>query len=156
MTRRRGAAALARSMSGFTVFEMLVALAILTIVMGTGSMLLRRPSPGVQIEASARNLCAALRLTRSRAIATNAEMSLTIDLGTKTFVSPIISETAFPHEASVRFTVADRLRTSRATGGFLFFPSGGSTGGEVIIEGPGKRAVVTVNWLTGETRCEIS
>ncbi len=154
MTRRR--AAPAPGMAGFTVLEMLVALAILTMVMGTGSMLLRRPSPGVQIEASARNLCAALRLTRSRALATNAETTLTIDLATKSFVSPVISETAFPREAEVQFTVADRMRTSRTAGGFLFFPGGGSTGGEVTIQAPGKRIVINVNWLTGETRCEVS
>ncbi len=145
-----------RSMRGFTVFEMLVAVAILTLVMGAGSALLRPPSPGLQIEASARNLCAALRMTRARAIASNAELTLTVDLARRNFVSPVISPTAFPRDAVIEFTVADRLKTSRTAGGFLFFPSGASTGGDVTIRGPGRTAVVTVNWMTGETRCDIS
>ncbi len=146
----------ARAMRGFTILEMLAALAILTLVMGAGSALLRPPSPGLQIEASARNLCAALRMTRARAIAGNAELTLTVDVARRKFASPVISPTAFPRDAVIEFTVADRQKTSRTAGGFLFFPSGASTGGDVTIRGPGRTAVVTVNWMTGETRCDIS
>jgi general secretion pathway protein H len=142
--------------SGFTVFEMLVALAILTMAMASSTVLLRPPSSNVQIETSARSLCAALRLTRSRAIATNSEIALTVDIARKTFASPIISETAFPRDATVEFTVADTQRAGPTKGGFMFYPSGSSTGGDVTIRGPSRRAEVSVNWLTGETRCDIS
>jgi general secretion pathway protein H len=152
----RGRGRFVRRGGGFTVLEMLVAMAILTLVMGTATVLLRPPSSNLQIEASARSLCAALRLTRSRAIATNAELAVTIDLARKIFVSPVISETAFPREAIVEFTVADGQRTGRSTGGFLFFPSGSSTGGDVSIRGPSRRALISINWLTGEARCDIS
>jgi general secretion pathway protein H len=37
----------------------------------------------------------------------------------------------------------------------LFFPGGGSTGGDITIEISGNRAAIDVNWLTGATRCSL-
>jgi general secretion pathway protein H len=141
---------------GFTLVEMLAALAIIAMVAATAIPLLRPPSKGLRIDASARSLCAALRSTRARAIATNSEMALVIDIARKTYRSPGISEMALPPDAAVEMIVADSQREGPTRGGFLFFPSGGSSGGEVTLSISGKRAKISVNWLTGEARCEIA
>ena len=90
-----------------------------------------------------------------RAVATNEAMALTLDLTRKTFLSPAIAETALPDEAQVRISIASEQRSAGAKAGIVFFPGGGSTGGDITIEMGGNRAEIAVNWLTGETRCGL-
>lgn len=141
---------------GFTLLEMLVVLAMLGLVAGVALPSLRQTPPGLRIEASARTLCAALRLTRMRAIATNSEMTLMVDADRKTYWSPAVRETALLQEAAIEMAVADSQRHGRNRGGFLFFPGGGSTGGDIGLTLFGRRAAIHVNWLTGEARCVMS
>ncbi len=141
--------------AGFTLIEMLVVLAILALVAGMSSQLTRPASPKLRVEAAARALCAAARATRVRAIATNQEVSLFIDVGRKKFYSPVVAETSLPSEARINLSVAGGQRQGPTGGAITFFPTGGSTGGDVSIEFAGARATVGVNWLTGETRCNV-
>lgn len=134
---------------------MLAALAILALVGAASLPLLRPPSPGLQVEAAARGLCAALRSTRTRAVAANSPMALTVDVARKSYRSPLIGETSMPRDATIELTVADQQRESATNGGFLFYPSGQSSGGELTLLSGGRRARVSVNWLTGEARCEV-
>ena len=101
-------------------------------------------------------MCAALRLTRTRAIATNQEVTFVVDLARKTYQSVAIPETILPRAIGLELTVADSQRESSVRGNFLFFPSGGSSGGDLMLVLGGKRAMINVNWLTGEARCEVS
>jgi general secretion pathway protein H len=150
----RGGAA--KRNAGFTLMEMLVVLAILALVAGMASQLTRPASPRLRIEAAARALCAAARATRTRAIATNSETTLTVDLARKSFFSPAVAETAFPPEARVELSVARIRGGSAASGAITFFPGGGSTGGDIVISYANLRAAIGVNWLTGETTCDLT
>ena len=115
----------------------------------------RRPSPRLRVESAARSLCAALRQTRMRAIAANEEMALTVDLRRKTFFSPTVGEKPLPNDAQIDLTVSAIERRSRNKADFAFYPSGGSSGGEMSIALSGVRAQIAVNWLTGATRCAV-
>ncbi|MGO9772921.1 MAG: type II secretion system protein [Roseiarcus sp.] len=141
---------------GFTLMEMLVVLTILALVAGMASQLTHPASPRLRVQAAARALCAAARATRTRAIATNTEATLTLDLARKSFFSPVVSETAFPREASVEVSFARAQRANRTSAGIVFYPGGGSTGGDVVIELSSHRATIGVNWLTGETTCDLT
>lgn len=152
---RRACRGYARN-AGFTLIEMLAAIAIVALVAGVAVPLLRPPPQGLQLEAAARALCAALRLTRTRAIATNQEIALVVDVERKSYRSPVIAETILPRAAGVELTVADARRESPQIGDFLFFPGGGSTGGDVTLLLGGRRATINVNWLTGDARCDIT
>ena len=141
--------------AGFTLLEMLVVLALIGLISGMSAQLLRPPSPNLRIEAAARALCATLRATRTRAIATNGEAAVTIDLARKSFSSPVGGEAALPREAEVEINVASSQRESRQMAGILFYPDGSSTGGGVILQLSGRRAAIDVNWLTGEAKCGL-
>lgn len=141
--------------AGFTLMEMLVVLAIIAFVASMSSRLLRPTSPRLRVEAAARALCSAARATRVRAVATNQEATLFIDVARKSFSSAVTAETALPSEARVDLSVAGGQRLGGGVGGIVFFPTGGSTGGDVSIELAGARAHVGVNWLTGATTCEV-
>lgn len=151
MNRRPRRRAMARA--GFSLVEMLAVLAILALVAGVATQLTRRPSPRLRVESAARALCAALRTTRMRAIASNEELALTIDLRRKAFFSPVVAETALPRDATIDLAVSSRERQGQASAGVSFHPSGGSSGGAVSIVIEGARADIEVNWLTGVTRC---
>ncbi|ATQ66520.1 MULTISPECIES: prepilin-type N-terminal cleavage/methylation domain-containing protein [Methylosinus] len=153
MSRRAPTGSSARA--GFSLIEMLAALAILALVAGLATQLGRRPSPRLRVESAARSLCAALRQTRMRAIAANEEMALTVDLRRKTFFSPTVGEKPLPNDAQINLTVSAIERRSRDKADFAFYPSGGSSGGEMSIALPGVRAQIAVNWLTGATRCAV-
>jgi general secretion pathway protein H len=148
---RKGARA-----AGFTLVEMLVVLALIGLVGGLSAQLLRPPPANLRVEAAARVLCATLRATRTRAIATNAEAAVTIDLARKTFYSPVGGEAALPDDATVEIDVASSQRQSSQLAGILFFPDGASTGGDVVIQLYGRRAKIDVNWLTGEAKCDLT
>jgi general secretion pathway protein H len=140
---------------GFSLLEMLAVLAILALIAGMSTQLARPPSPRLRMEASARALCAALRMTRMRAITANEELSVTFDLERKSYFTPA-GETALPQDMAVELSIANSRKYGGGGGGILFYPSGGSSGGDVAIVSTEGRAAIGVNWLTGATRCEVS
>lgn len=139
--------------AGFTMLEMLVVLALLSLVMGSSMQLLRPPSDKLRVDSAARALCGALRATHARAVATNTELQVGVDLARKTFVSPVAAEASLPADAAIRLDVAQGQRYGDKAGAIVFFPDGTSTGGGVAIDLPGGAARIDVNWLTGETSC---
>ena len=76
------------SAAGFTLLEMLVVIVILALATAVAMPMLARPSDGVRVQATARDLINALRLTR--AMARNAEVALAIDVDKRTFASAAI------------------------------------------------------------------
>lgn len=146
-------ASVKRSDAGFSMLESLVILAIIALVAGMSTQLLRPPSAKLRVEAAARALCATLRAARSRAVATNRDMSVIIDLDRKTYWSPIAGESALPSDAALTLNVANTQQLSARSGAIAFFPDGSSTGGDLTLEGAGARTKISVNWLTGEAIC---
>jgi general secretion pathway protein H len=136
------------------MLEMLVALAIVGLAGALAAGLLRPPSPRLRLEGAARALCAALRAAHSRALATSAPTELIFDLAEKTYVSPSNGRTALPRDIALRLNVAhDETRGERAA--IRFFADGGSTGGDIKMELGGRRAEISVNWLTGGASCAL-
>lgn len=145
-----------RPRGGFTLLEMLAVLALIALLAGLSTQLVRPAAPRLRLEAAARGLCAALRATRALAISTNQEATLVLDLHRKTYSSPSVRETPFPAEARVQVSVANGQRDARESAGLMFYPSGGSTGGDITLEIGDNRAAIQVNWLSGATRCDMS
>lgn len=141
--------------AGFTMLETIVVLAIVSLAVGMGTQLLRPPSGKLKLESATRTLCATLRATRSRAIATNAETSVVIDLFEKSYASPVGAVGRLPAEAEITLDIANTQRLSERRGAISFFPDGTSTGGDVTVLTSAARATIGVNWLTGEARCAV-
>jgi general secretion pathway protein H len=140
------------SAAGFTLMEMLVVIAILALATAVAMPILARPSDGVRLQATARDLINALRLTRAMAITRNAEIALTIDVDKRTFASAAVRMQSFGPDIAAELTFAEPERTTRSTGGFRFFPDGSSSGGDVRFRLRGSEARICVNWLTGEAQ----
>lgn len=139
---------------GFTMLEMLVALAIIGMAGALAAQLLRPQSSRLRLEAATRALCATLRAARSRAIAINAPAAVTFDLANKTYASPVGGLAVLPKEIALRLEVASREARGEAAS-IRFFPDGGATGGDIALDLGGRRAEISVNWLTGGTSCAL-
>ncbi|KAF2992323.1 hypothetical protein MJC1_00704 [Methylocystis sp. MJC1] len=144
-----------RRRAGFTMLESLVVLALIALLAGMSSQLLRPPSARMRLEAATRGFCATLRATRSRAIATNGEAAVVVDLFSKTYASPVGGVGKLPADAQIGLDVANTQRLSERSGAITFFPDGGSTGGDMILQTPEARATISINWLTGEAKCGL-
>jgi general secretion pathway protein H len=121
---------------GFTLIEMIVVLAILALMLGL--VIARGPmhSARLDAEAAARELTAALRLARGRAIAEERPVSVALA----------------PDRYQVEGLAAHSVPTDVALSGssvIRFAPDGSSSGGTIAVRTAKSSVTIVVNWLTG-------
>ncbi len=147
-----------RPAAGYTLVELLVVLAILGLITAIALPMFANALPGAELKAAARNLGADMRLARSRAIAGNRDVALSVDLPERRYaVSGEGPERWLPEEITIDVLTArselegeDALRPRRAR--IRFFPDGSSTGGRVSLSRGGRTYHVGVDWLTGRVK----
>jgi general secretion pathway protein H len=146
MRRRRPATA---DVAGFTLFEMLVVLAIL----GFALVLIIGYKPpwsrGFDIDATAGELASQLRLVRSEAIAENRPVALQLDLSGHRYRAGAAPPRALPAALSLALLTVVGERQSVDVGNIRFNPDGSSTGGRIVLADGSRRVAVGVDWLTG-------
>ena len=135
--------------AGFTLPELLVALAILgfSLVLLVGY---RAPwSRGFDIDTTAAELAAQLRLVRSEAITEDRPAALRIDLAKHHYRAGAAAPRALPAGLSLSLLTIEGERQSTGVGDIRFNPDGSSTGGRIILAERGRRVAVGVDWLSG-------
>lgn len=142
--------------AGFTLLETIVVLSLIALLAGMASPLLRSPSERLRLESAMNTFCATLRSTRARAIASNVEKIVVIDLVNKTYVSSASVNGKLPADASIQLQVANTQHLGDNFGSIIFFPDGSSTGGNLIFKILGAQAIIGINWLTGGAKCVVS
>ena len=135
---------------GFTLIELVVALAVAALVLAIAVPMLSGTSARAQFRASAHEVAAALRETRSRAITSGRSAALIIDVEHGVYRG---DASATPHwlpkGIHLVLTTTTQERRSEGSGAIRFFPDGSSTGGGVRLMEDDKRYDVLVDWLTG-------
>jgi prepilin-type N-terminal cleavage/methylation domain-containing protein len=129
-------AAAAHRRAGFTLIEMVVVLAVLGLVLGF--LGLQRPtrSARLELEAAARALTGALQLARSRAIAENRSVTVTI------------GPASYAWDGGVPRPLPARI-VARDAATIAFAANGSSSGGAITLQAGERVAMVKVEWLTG-------
>lgn len=140
---------------GFTLVEMLAILAALALVAALSTPLLRPPSDGLVLQRAAREMAAALRATRARAILRNGETDFVIDLARNVYFASDLPETKLPADTTLTLVVAKLERSAAeaardARQAVRFYPDGTSSGAEIELKLRRATAAVKVNWLTGQ------
>lgn len=131
-----------RDNRGFTLIEMIVVLAIIAVAIGLVMPLLGRSGSRAALTAAAGLIRAAMTEARATAIAEDRAVVFRGDPNGGYWVDgrhhPLGSATGSEM----------RIRT---TGSALiaFFPSGGSSGGRVLVQGPNSRREIAVDAVTG-------
>jgi general secretion pathway protein H len=135
---------------GFTLIEVVVVLGVLALVTALVLPMLSGTQSKADVQASARDLAAALRLTRNLAMTHGQTEAFVVDTTSGAFR---VGSSAAPHRVSsgvslVLITATQEL-IDEHTGSIRFFADGSSTGGGIRLAKGKNRDQVLVDWLTG-------
>jgi general secretion pathway protein H len=133
--------------AGFTLIEILVVLVILGLTVALVAARGPARNAGLEARAAASEVVQTLRIGRSRAIAEDRPVVVMLDLSSHRLALDGALRAARCHPPSGRRPGARREAPRRAI--FDFAPDGSATGGRVILGRPGRRFLVSVDWLTG-------
>jgi general secretion pathway protein H len=138
--------------AGFTLIEVLVVIVILGLTVALVAARGPARNAGLETRAATSEAVQTLRLGRSRAIAEDRPVAVTIDLPSHRVALDGVLRAALPAWIPLADRMADGTEPRRAV--FDFAPDGSATGGIVVLGNPGRRFLVSVDWLTG--RIDIS
>lgn len=138
---------------GFTLFELLVVLALLALVAVMVPAMLTRGFPATSLKAAAREVAAGLRETRGRAIGRNTEVAFTVDVDARSYrVGGKGADRTLPRALEIALYTAERELIDSGAGSIRFFADGSSTGGRVTVSYQTQSYDIVVDWLTGQVK----
>jgi general secretion pathway protein H len=129
--------------------EMLVVVAVLGFALAL--VVTRGPmrSRGLEMQGAVSEVVQALRLARSRAIASNGPSRVIVDVAARSFRIDAGRPTVLPADVAVSVTAV----TSEGLGGVLaairFNGDGSASGGRIGLADGQRTAIIGVDWLTG-------
>lgn len=133
--------------AGFTLIEILVVLAIVTLaialIAGRGQL----GSRTLSAEAAAVQMATDLRAARAQAILHNRPVAVTIDLDRRVWTAGDGTKRRFPRATEIRITtVAGETRAKTAA--ISFQPDGSCTGGSVVLVDGARQWRIGIDWLS--------
>lgn len=143
-------AALRRRAGGFTLIELVVALALAALAVALVPPALNKLCDGVQYRDTVRSVVTQLRAARQRALLDGTEVRFFVDLAGRRFGLDPQALKPLPDSLQMRVVVAGIEWSDRQVGAIRFLPQGGATGGSVdVLRADGAGGVrITVDWLS--------
>ena len=136
--------------SGFTLLELLVVLAVLSLVLAIGVPRLVSALPGVETKRTASDLAAVLKDARFQAIRSSFETAVVLDLGARQYrVEGESQSHSLPAGLEITLTTGGASSPGGRSGEIAFYADGSSSGGRVALGQGGHVYHVDVDWLTG-------
>ncbi len=143
--RRAGA----RADAGFTLFELIVVIAIMALMVTIVAAHKSPVSPAVHARAAAREIAGALRTARSEAIMSNRSVSFSVDSAGRRYWWSQRTPQLLSSDLNVALLTTKDQMVGDSVGHIRFDPDGGSTGGRVAIAGGDATWWVGIDWLSG-------
>ena len=134
---------------GFTLLELLIALAIAALLFVFIVPASSRQRDHAELANAARAMAAGLRMTRLQAINAGHPAAFAVDVDNALFQPAGAAREALPRGTRLALVTQRRERGGPGVGDIRFFPDGSSTGGAVTLSRGSDRFEVLVNWLTG-------
>jgi general secretion pathway protein H len=134
---------------GFTLIELVVALAIAALAVALVPPALEKLRDGMHYRDTVRAVVTGLRAARERALTQGAEARYVVDLAGRRFGPDTGPLQPLPAPLQLRLTVAGIEWRADQVGAIRFLPQGGATGGSVdVLRADGSGVRVTVDWLS--------
>jgi general secretion pathway protein H len=143
-----------RRPTGFTLVELLVCLAIMTLLLALVPMLLNGGRSAMHLRNAAHDLAAALRETRSAAILRGDVAFFSIDVAHGDYRAGSGTVRRLPGDIAVALITTEQDRRDPSHGSIRFFADGSSTGGGLRLTRGGSAMTLRVDWLTGRVSTE--
>ena len=136
--------------AGFTLVEMVCALAIVAMLAAVILPAIPRTTTRARLEAYAVETAALLRADRNTAIHRRAQVNTELSALERSVRSGAGGGMVqFPEDVHFDALLAARCAGRAAGASIAFFPSGMSCGGTIAVTRPGAGFQIRVNWLTG-------
>lgn len=136
---------------GFSLLELIVVLAILSLTAAALVPLAAPSSRSIDIDAAAREMAIGLRAARSAAVYNNRETTFTIDAAAGRYWSD-----AAPAAQALPARISAALgRGQQGLGRIRFFPDGSASGGTLVLRDDQRAATIRIDALTGRASIDV-
>ena len=147
---------------GFTLLELVVVLAIASLLFSLGGPSVRTLSATMEYRDAVRQIVSAAKNARRDAFAQGIPMDLLIDTDRNRYAlsanSPSLSADQFaalPKALDITVVYAAEVSPKPGLAAIRFYPAGGSSGGEISVARPSGAGVhLTIDWLLGDVTQE--
>jgi len=141
-----------KTISGFTLLEIMIALVIASLAMAIVLPNIPSVLASVKLKSTSRDIVSTLRSARSQSIIKGASYSVIFNVDEKNyFVKDKEKLHEIPNILNIELLSADTERLSAEQSGIRFFSDGSSTGGRITLSTDKKSLAVDINWLTGKS-----
>lgn len=139
-----------RQIVGFTLLEILIVLALSSVLLTFVAPNLYRSIAGTDLSVTTKELTRALKKSRSEAINSSRPVSLILNVDKHYFQFSFDSKN-YPLADNVGLTLlTGKKLVQGARGAIFFYPDGSSSGGLITLQLGERRQQIDINWLTGE------
>jgi general secretion pathway protein H len=137
------------SAAGFTLIEVIVTLAVLSLTLAL--IVGHKPpwSSALGLRGTAAELASGLRLARSEAILHNRPVTFELDLAGHRYRVGTRTARQLPERLRIALLTIDGEQRNGNTGDIRFNPDGSSTGGRITIGDGAQSMAVGVEWISG-------
>lgn len=143
------------SHAGFTLLELLVVLAIASLLIAMVPIAFDRLQEGSQYRNALRTMQSDMRQARQQAVTQGSPVRFQVDLAARTYGLAGKTPHPIPDTLQVRATVASVELQPNQVAAIQFLPSGGATGGSVDLLRPsGAGTRLKVDWLSGRVELQ--
>lgn len=141
--------------AGFTLVELIVALAIAVIALGVAPVALGRMYDTMQYRSTVREMMSELKAARLLAVRRGQPTVFTVDAEAHRFGVGSEPARVIPSKLKVRTIVADSEVDADGRAGIRFYADGSATGGSIELARPGGGGLrLRVDWLLGRVSQE--
>ncbi|MCP4285025.1 MAG: type II secretion system protein GspH [Gammaproteobacteria bacterium] len=143
--------AVATSLRGFSLVELLIALVLLISVLALAPPYFNKGLSSAEFKSSVRLIAAGLRSAQSQAISRNREKLFVLNLEERQFsLGTDGSPTKLPTSLVLKLKTAESEQISETEGGIRFFANGSSTGGTITVSNDTQSMKLSIDWITGK------
>jgi general secretion pathway protein H len=135
--------------SGFTLLEVILVLFIISLVFGLSTIFFTNTMPSNKLNATAREISAAIRHTRTLALVNSEKQTLTIDLDSRLYGLEGGMNKNIPNEINIK--IVDPLLGDIVKGKYSisFYETGGIEGGTIVLSTKKKTVNIELDPVVG-------